>query len=72
VEVFATALESAACAAAVKQLLQQDLPFLQVSFDLDDRDRILRVQAPHGSPLLWKQVLFTVQGAGVHIELLPD
>lgn len=46
IEIFATNIRSIKDARTIEGLLSIVFPRLDVNFDLDDRDRILRVQSP--------------------------
>lgn len=72
VEVFQTNVSSPLLATAIIRALQTRFISLKATFDLDDCDRVLRVQSPHGEPALWAQVAALVRGFGVQIEVLPD
>jgi len=47
VEIFKTNIHCPEAAEEVKQLLLQQFPHYTISFDLDDCDKILRIEAPH-------------------------
>ena len=71
-EVFRTTITCPLAAAALRDVLLQGLPAgARVSFDLDDCDRVLRVQTP-GRPLAVAQVVATLQESGYLCEPLPD
>ena len=73
VEVFHTDLATPAQADTVQRALQAQFPALRVAFDLDDCDRVLRVQSPcPACSALWAAVADAVRGLGVVIEVLPD
>ncbi len=72
VEVFRTNIAAEAVALGVRRALHQQFAALRISFDLDDCDRILRIESPHAGPELWAQVLAVVRGLGVAIDVLPD
>lgn len=73
VEVFRTNVGSVGQGAAVVRSIHQRFPTLQATLDLDDCDRVLRVQSrrPAG-PALWAQVMQVVRRLGVRIEVLPE
>jgi len=72
IEVFKTNIDTAATGTAVACALRRQFPALQVSLDLDDCDRVLRIRAPRIEPDLWTRVAAVVRGLGVAIEVLPD
>ena len=73
VEVFRTNVAAAWQAAAVVRALHNRFPALTATLDLDDCDRVLRVESCHGAgPALWQQVLGVVRALGVEIDVLPD
>jgi hypothetical protein len=76
VEVFRTNVTSPAQGAAVLGALRARFPALVGTFDLDDCDRVLRVQSlsPAGptGPVVWAAVANLVRTLGVDIEVLPD
>ncbi len=67
VEVFATNVEEVAKANRLVAVLQQHLPGCRINFDLEDCDRILRVEGPIFNP---SQVLQLVTNDGVNCWLL--
>ncbi len=72
VEVFKTNVASAAQGGALLHALHARFPGLQATLDLDDCDRVLRVQGRRAGPALWQRVMELVRGLGVRIEVLPD
>lgn len=48
VEIFKTDVEQAEVAAALVRLLLQHFPHCKINFDLEDCDRILRIQSANG------------------------
>lgn len=72
VEVFQTNVHSPRLAAVIIQTLQTRFACLRATFDLEDCDRVLRVQSPYGGPALWAQVATLVRGFGVQVEALPE
>jgi hypothetical protein len=71
-EIFRTSLACPVAAAALRERLAARLPAgCRISFDLDDCDRVLRVQTP-GRPLDVARVLATVRESGYLCEPLPD
>ncbi|MGI4871159.1 MAG: hypothetical protein ACRYFX_08280 [Janthinobacterium lividum] len=71
-EVFKTDIASPQQGAALLAALQQRFPDLRATLDLDDCDRVLRVQRPPASLVCWAQVQAFVQHLGIAIEPLPD
>ena len=72
VEVFQTNVSSPSLATTIIRALQTRFAGLKATFDLDDCDRVLRVESPYGEPALWAQVIALVRGFGVQIEVLPE
>ena len=72
VEVFRTTIDSAGVAADVLRELHEGFPTLQATLDLDDCDRILRIESREAGPELWAQVMVRVQGMGIEISILPE
>jgi hypothetical protein len=72
VEVFQTNVRSPQLATTIIQALQNRFIGLKATFDLEDCDRVLRVQSPYGEPALWARVVALVRGFGVQIEVLPE
>ena len=72
VEVFQTNVSSPLLATTIIRALHTRFISLKATFDLDDCDRVLRVQSPYGEPALWEQVAAIVRGFGVQIEVLPE
>lgn len=65
VEVFKTNISNLAQAKQVIKLLQQQFPLAQITFDLDDCDRILRMENetinPHQVTITLTQLGFNCQ-----------
>lgn len=72
VEVFRTTIHSAWVGVGVLEALQCHFPTIQASLDLDDCDRILRIEAADGGPELWLQIVALVHSLGIEITALPD
>ena len=72
VEVFKTSVASAAQGAAVVQALHHRFPTLTASLDLEDCDRVLRVQSLRPGPVFWEPVMELVYAFGISIEILPE
>ena len=71
-EIFRTSLNCPDVAAALRRQLAAQLPpGTRISFDLDDCDRVLRVQTP-GPPLDVARVVATLRESGYLCEPLPD
>lgn len=71
VEIFVTSVQHAMDAGQISKRLLELFPSYKVTFDLDDCDRILRVEIPDGSinrPAIRQLVL----ASGHHCEVLPD
>ncbi len=69
VEVFKTNVARVSQAHALAQLLTQQLPGCKISFDLDDCDRILRVEGNGCPPEL---VIELVQENGFFCQVLEE
>lgn len=72
IEVFKTDISSGQQGAALLAALHQRFPGLRATLDLDDCDRVLRVQSSPAGVGSWAQVQAFVQHLGVAIEPLPD
>lgn len=73
VEVFRTTVRSARHAAVVIALVQAHFPSLRVTMDLDDCDKVLRVQSSQaGVRLPIGAILHLVSVLGFEIEALAD
>lgn len=72
IEVFKTNIASAGQGTAVLRALHGRFPTLSACLDLQDCDRILRVESGFAGPGLWEQVQAFVRSLGVDIEALPD
>lgn len=73
VEGFRTNVATPAQGAAVLRALGAQFPAPVGCLDLDDCDRVLRVQsAGPAAPAVWAGVRSLVRGFGVDIEVLPD
>lgn len=71
-EIFRTTVRCSAAAAALGEQLRGLLPRgARISFDLEDCDRVLRVQTP-GRPLNVASVVALLQQSGYRCEPLPD
>lgn len=70
VEVFKTNIEQGIQAEYLKAQLAIRYPQLQVNFDLDDRDRILRIAAHDTLPV--HEVMELTLSLGHKIMVLPD
>lgn len=69
VEVFKTNVENETEAQAVSMVLMHMFPDTRINFDLDDVDKILRIQ----SDKIYKDfVMKTVNDIGFKCELLPE
>lgn len=68
IEVFKTNVTKKRAAKAIVEQLMELLPNASVNFDLEDCDRILRVDAEHKN--FDKQVINVVTKTGFHCEIL--
>ncbi len=71
VEIFKTNVKSKRLAGKVLKSLQSHLPAFHFNFDLDDCDRILRVQT-NGCPVECIKIIQIVKGHEIDISLLED
>ena len=69
VEVFKTNVESDLSAMDIVRSLHQLFPSLRINFDLDDCDRILRVQ---GINICAKSIAEVLEWKGFECEVLED
>jgi hypothetical protein len=67
VEVFKTNISNLAQANQVIKLLQQQFPLAQITIDLDDCDRILRMENVTINP---HQVTITISQLGFYCQVL--
>ena len=67
VEVFKTNVRSARKAKRVMQKLAEEFPAHKINFDLDDCDKILRVQ---GKNILQKKIINVVTALNYQCEIL--
>ena len=67
IEVFKTDIELASDADGLTQLLLQHFPGSRINFDLQDCDRILRVEGKDFSP---DKIMMLVHKNGFHCEIL--
>lgn len=68
IEIFATNIRSIKDARVVEGLFSIVFPRLDVNFDLDDRDRILRVQSP--SPFDSRSIVGYMRNLGFAAKVL--
>lgn len=68
IEVFKTSVTSRAEAQRLTSLLQNRFPKLKINFDLDDCDRVLRVESGDRLPLA--DIIETVRHTGHSIQIL--
>lgn len=70
VEIFKTDVEQAEVAAALVRLLLQHFPHCKINFDLEDCDRILRIQSANGPIEIEKisQLMIGQQYACIHLK----
>ena len=72
IEAFKTNISSRQRGTALLAALHQRFPGLRATLDLDDCDRVLRVESSPAGVVSWAQVQAFVQHLGVTIEPLPD
>ncbi len=68
IEIFATDIKSIKDARVVEGLFSIVFPRLEVNFDLEDRDRILRVQSP--SPIEHNSIVSYIRNLGFAAKVL--
>lgn len=71
VEIFRTDVKSKRLAGKILKALQLNLPAFHFNFDLDDCDRILRVQS-NGLPFEYSRIMQIVRGHEVEISVLEE
>jgi hypothetical protein len=71
VEIFRTNVKSKRLAGKVLKALQSHLPAFNFNFDLEDCDRILRVQS-NGAPVECPKIIRIVKGHFIEISLFED
>jgi hypothetical protein len=71
VEIFRTNVKNKKLAAKVLKTLRLHLPAFNFNFDLDDCDRILRVQSS-GCPVECGKIIQIVKGHAIEISLFED
>ncbi|HEY8931244.1 MAG TPA: methyltransferase type 11 [Mucilaginibacter sp.] len=71
VEIFRTNVKSKRLAGKILKVLQANLPAFYFNFDLDDCDRILRVQS-NDMPVECRRIMQIVQGHEIEISLFED
>ncbi|MFY9308956.1 MAG: hypothetical protein WAQ28_07895 [Bacteroidia bacterium] len=67
VEVFKTSVSDAAIAGLLIQKIQESIPGVKVSFDLEDCDKVLRVEGAGIKPL---EVMQLLDSFGHYCEVL--
>jgi len=68
IEVFRTSVGSRAEAQRITDLLLTRFPELKINFDLDDCDRVLRIES--GERVPWADIIETVSRSGHFIQIL--
>jgi hypothetical protein len=71
VEVFKTSVQDHAQAGIVKQLLLKQNPLLEINFDLEDCDKILRIKNIEDTVDI-SSVLKVLNETGIYVEVLVD
>lgn len=71
VEVFKTNIQTQRQAMYLLDRLYNEFGDYSANFDLEDRDRILRVESPMGS-IAVKSVISFLEGLGCYASVLPD
>jgi uncharacterized sporulation protein YeaH/YhbH (DUF444 family) len=70
VEVFKTSVQNDLQAMVVKKLLLKQNPSLEINFDLEDCDKILRIKNIKNTDDV-SSVFKTLYETGIYIEMLP-
>lgn len=71
VEVFKTSVQNQLQAGIVKQLLLVQNPSLEINFDLEDCDKILRIKNIEDAVNI-SSVLKVLHETGIYVEVLAD
>jgi hypothetical protein len=71
IEVFITNIHTSGEADRLLKLIHKQLKDHRANFDLEDRDRILRVENP-GGPVAGEMILSLVSSLGFKAEILDD
>ena len=71
VEVFKTSIQDLQQAGIVKQLLLVQNPLLEINFDLEDCDKILRIKNIEKAIDI-SSVLKVLNETGIYVEVLAD
>lgn len=71
VEVFKTNVSTRSCANTLLNLIHKAFTHYHANFDLDDCDKILRVQCNQGT-VKSKALMLFLKDFGCHAEVLPD
>lgn len=69
VEVFVTNVKQVAAAKEIVALLLQNFPDSKINFDLEDRDKVLRVEGENFQP---GKVMMLVNETGFHCQVMED
>ena len=71
IEVFKTSVQSPMQARIIEQLLLVQNPLLEINFDLEDCDKILRIKNIE-DPVDISSVLKVLNETGIYVEVLID
>lgn len=71
IEVFKTNVKDPAAASILLEYIHNHFSCYKANFDLDDRDRILRVASFDG-PIQNDQLIYILMNMGFYAEVLPD
>jgi len=71
IEVFKTSVQSPIQARIIEQLLLVQNPLLEINFDLEDCDKILRIKNIE-DPVDISSVLKVLNETGIYVEVLID
>ncbi|ABG57969.1 hypothetical protein [Cytophaga hutchinsonii] len=70
IEIFKTSVQNDLQAMVVKKLLLKQNPSLEINFDLEDCDKILRIKNIKNTDDM-SSVFKTLYETGIYIEMLP-
>jgi hypothetical protein len=69
VEVFVTNVKRVAAAKEIVALLLENFPDSKINFDLEDRDKVLRIEGENFQP---GKVMMLVNETGFHCQVMED
>ncbi|HEY9261530.1 hypothetical protein [Chitinophaga sp.] len=69
VEVFVTNVKRVAAAKEIVALLRENFPDSKINFDLEDRDKVLRIEGTDFQP---GKVMMLVNETGFYCQIMED